>query len=484
MHLSSLINSARLADLFAIDPRSLLVFRVGLGSLIILDLLLRAGNLRAHYTDAGVFPRAAALEYFRGQHGRWSLHLLSGSFVFQVLMFILAATFAAMLLVGYHPRVAAVASWLLLVSLHTRMPVILFGHDTWLRTLLFWAMFVPLAASPMPRHPTVSIASAGLLMQIAVAYFVTGMVKVNPVWSRGHALFYALSQFGSPLATWLFGWPRLLRALSKAVPWFEISGALLLFCPIYTPEIRVAIMATFVVFHVAIGLSMRYLGLFPLTCVVAWTLFIPTLAWDHLVPLMNALPAIARPLAARFGAYTAAGQPSSIAWNLWVASLVGVLLIYPIAGTSEAFRRTVYPIRKVLAPLDWIANAGMLWQNWKFFSSPRRVRALFIFQMNLADGRSIDMISGEAPRFDGASALDRRNPLVYDHRWWYYFLSLTDSRLSHTKWALDYYLRRWNSIHPAPLRATAVVLHLGVQQTYPPTDEIRWNRNTLVMLAV
>ena len=46
-----------LSDVFGIDTRSLAVFRIGLALTILLDLVLRAQDLGAHYTDAGVLPR-------------------------------------------------------------------------------------------------------------------------------------------------------------------------------------------------------------------------------------------------------------------------------------------------------------------------------------------------------------------------------------------------------------------------------------------
>ena len=126
---------AKCEALFAIDVRALVLFRVSLGVLVYLDLLMRVRNLRAHYTDAGVFLRAAAIENFGGQTGRWSLHLLGGSPAFEAVLFAVAGAFALMLLVGYRTRLATIASWVLLVSLQMRMPLILNGSDILLRML-------------------------------------------------------------------------------------------------------------------------------------------------------------------------------------------------------------------------------------------------------------------------------------------------------------------------------------------------------------
>ena len=77
---------------FAIDFRSLAAFRVGVAGLVLADLALRAADLREHYSEEGVLPRADLLAH---PVGRWlrffSLHLLGDSVEFQALLFGLAA---------------------------------------------------------------------------------------------------------------------------------------------------------------------------------------------------------------------------------------------------------------------------------------------------------------------------------------------------------------------------------------------------------
>ena len=131
----------KFADLFGLDLRSLAIFRVGLGLLLLGDLAIRAGDLSAHYTDQGVLPRSAltARHYV-------SLHFLDGTADFQGALFVLAGLAALALLAGWRTRAATVVSWLLLMSLHARNPMILQGGDALLRLLLFWGMFLPLGA--------------------------------------------------------------------------------------------------------------------------------------------------------------------------------------------------------------------------------------------------------------------------------------------------------------------------------------------------
>ena len=44
--------------LIAIDGRSLAMFRVGLGFILLVDVFRRMSSLEAHYTDFGVLPRS------------------------------------------------------------------------------------------------------------------------------------------------------------------------------------------------------------------------------------------------------------------------------------------------------------------------------------------------------------------------------------------------------------------------------------------
>src|SRR3989344_6178869 len=132
-------------EMFSIDFRSLALFRVAIALLILFDLGVRSLALAAHYTDFGVLSRDA-FELHYGNLSWWSIHLLSGSAWFQATLFLIAAVFAIALLVGWHTRVVMVISWLMLISLQTRNPLVLQGGDILFRLLAFWACFLPLGA--------------------------------------------------------------------------------------------------------------------------------------------------------------------------------------------------------------------------------------------------------------------------------------------------------------------------------------------------
>ena len=66
------------SQLLGLDLRSLAVFRFCVGLLLIVDLIFRTADLRAHYTDFGIMPRSAAAGEFANLY-YWSFHFANGS---------------------------------------------------------------------------------------------------------------------------------------------------------------------------------------------------------------------------------------------------------------------------------------------------------------------------------------------------------------------------------------------------------------------
>ena len=278
---------------YGLDLRSLSLFRIGLGALVIGDLVWRARDLRAFYTDFGVLPRAVLLDQFAD---RWliSVHLLSGMALIQALMFLIAAGFGVMLLVGYRTRLATIASWALLISLQNRNPVILQGGDILFRMLLFWAMFLPLHAhfsvdrgldnshaDPPPRVLTVG--SLALIAQVAFLYGFAALLKRSPEWlSDGSAVYYALSleQFATPVGRWLLQFPSLLHVLTVLTMAIEVCVPVLLFWPFLAGLSRTASIVLMIAFQLGLAVCM-HLGHYPFVGLVAVLPLIPTWAWSR-----------------------------------------------------------------------------------------------------------------------------------------------------------------------------------------------------------
>ena len=84
---------AVLTEMFGIDIRSLVFFRVSLALMLLADLYTRLWDLEAFYTDFGVLPRDY-LKIAWENHWYLCLHSFTGSTTGQGILFALAAIFA------------------------------------------------------------------------------------------------------------------------------------------------------------------------------------------------------------------------------------------------------------------------------------------------------------------------------------------------------------------------------------------------------
>ncbi|HAX85508.1 MAG TPA: hypothetical protein DCY91_04370 [Cyanobacteria bacterium UBA11370] len=284
-----------LEELFGLDLRSLAVFRIGLGLLLIIDLIDRSRDLNAHYTDFGILPRAPLIEKFLNPWF-WSVHVFSGQALFQGILFVIAGLIALLLLIGYRTRLVTILSWALLISLQTRNPMVLNAGDVLLRLLLFWAIFLPLGASysvdsalnsspkPLPQR-ILSGATLALTLQICFVYWFTAILKNHPIWwKEGSAVYYALSidQLVTRFGHFLLHLPSpILVFFNFSTLWVELLGPFLLFIPFRTPFFRCCAVVTFILLHTGFRLGLL-LGLFPFICGVAWLVFLPSEFWNSL----------------------------------------------------------------------------------------------------------------------------------------------------------------------------------------------------------
>ena len=287
-----------LSDVFAIDTRSLAVFRVGLAVTILGDLANRALDLGAHYTDTGVLPRAL-LAAEVGSRIPWAPvllrlqpHFVFGTLPGQALVFAAAAVVAALLLVGWRTRWVTVVSWILLTSLHGRNPGVMNTGDGVLRLLLFWSMFLPLGArwsldAAARRGPdgyrVIGGGAVALLLQIAFIYVFAAIFKTGAAWTTNYtALEMALG--GQWVSAWgerLLQYPELLQLMTRFVIGLERFGWILLFFPFLNGPARTLAVVLFMAFHSGILLCMS-ISIFAVVCIVAWLAVLPPWFWNTL----------------------------------------------------------------------------------------------------------------------------------------------------------------------------------------------------------
>ena len=288
---------AKAVEVFSADLRSIAVFRIVLALLILAVLANRATDLSAHYTDKGVLPRSVLLEEVLS---RWafSLNLMNGELFFQALLFGLGMLAALGMLVGYRTRLMTIITWVILLSIQMRNPLVSNSGDDLLRMLLFWGMFLPLGAywsldrarkvaAPRLSMHFLSFATVGLFLQIAFMYWFAAIKKSGPEWRvDGTALYYALSidQLTTPIGSYLLQFPALLKGLTFATLGLEIIGPFLLFFPFFTGPVRTGAIVAFMSFHFGIWLTLD-IGIFPWISAFCMVCFLPSWLWNNVSKL-------------------------------------------------------------------------------------------------------------------------------------------------------------------------------------------------------
>ena len=415
-----------LRRIFGIDLRGLGVLRIGAGILILVDLTLRLGDVSAFYTDAGTMPRGMLIQ--KVQESPWcpSLHLLSGLPALEYLLLAIAGAFACALIAGFRTRIATAVSWLLLLSLQYRNPMILQGGDVLMRLLLFWGMFLPwgkrfsLDSTSRPAdheaRPLLTIAAAALLLQICFVYWFSARLKFDPAWTRDHtAVFeaFSLDHFSKPLGKLLLPYHHALRALTIASFWIEAAGpAVALLSGLVSARLRIAMVFVFLGFHLGMAACLE-LGLFPAICCVAWLAFMPPEFWDlcerrlHLL-LSNIRSRIRgdwdRVAPSGTGILPVTATPAGVALRWLRETLAAVFLIYVFLWnlrTTNIDRFTKF-LPASLDAVGWLSGTAQIWNM--FAPGPLCEGGWFVMPARLANGREVDIfrkgahVSWEKPR--------------------------------------------------------------------------------------
>jgi len=262
--------------------------RIGVSILLLVDLCIRAMSIKAFFTDDGVLP-INALQQFFGNTNYISLHALSGSLWWQIILFGINAFCVVALLVGYRTRVFTFICWIFLISIQNRNPFILQGGDDLLRLLLFWGLFLPWGNyysihSSRSRTHEFSLSGFGYLLLPCSVLFFSALLKTSSEWrTEGSALYYALSldQIRLPLGTFIYQFPALMYVLTFLVFYIELIAPLMIIIPFTSSKVRSVGICLMIGFYVSIGLTL-YVGLFYIIGIVSLFGLFPSSVMDWL----------------------------------------------------------------------------------------------------------------------------------------------------------------------------------------------------------
>ena len=489
--------SPALADIIALDLRSLAVFRIAMGALVVSDAYHRSLHLVAHYTDAGFMPREKLL-------GGWSnplfysFHNWGGDVTSQALLFVLTGLVGTMLIVGFKTRLCSILCFLLIASVQGRNYLILQGGDDLLRVMLFWAMFLPLGARfsidaalalPSDTNPAsqgkprvnriFSVASTTIALQLLVMYLVSAVLKTGPSWhAQGSAIHLALHHeaFATSFGQWFRELPTpVLQFMTWSVYYIELLATLLFFSPYKPGWTRSAQALIFISFHFGLFLCME-LGHFPWVAMGAWLFMFPSWFWD--VPVRRAL--IKLDLNRRYLAMAAAARDFIVRRRDWLRAqkprplaveptlkgtiLVSVLAAYTTYGTAYATTHKGNVEGDQFNPMLMLR----LYANWGMFApNPPNTSGWFIIVGERANGTQIDVwndhdpVNWERPELPSAT--------YRSQRWRKFLDNVTNSRHAVVRpYFLRWLCKDWNESHDETEQVRTLTLYQMAHTTQWP----------------
>ncbi|WP_161888980.1 HTTM domain-containing protein [Pontibacter russatus] len=486
---------------FTVDLRALGIMRIWLAGIVLTDLAIRATDLEAHYSNMGVLPLHVLHQHVWLPY-LFSFHAMSGLWQFQAVLFALAAVFAVCLLLGYKTRLSTILTWLLLLSLQNRNPLIGQGGDDLLRMLLFWGIFLPWGrfySYDATRKPPLSdtsvstsyfsAATVAYIVQVGIVYVSTALLKDSPEWhTDGTALYYALSldQILMPGGRLIYPYPELLRVLTLGAYYTELLLPFLLLIPFYNNFFRVVVVVVLVGFHIGISLTL-FVGLFYLINIASVVGLLPRPVMDWIDRRL--LSSFRRPYTGQFQhIFKRLRQPSllsvRVSLNRPLAprhllsqlrnGFVAVALLYCVWWNLSG---THLPLYKLPDSSRWFGYILRLDQHWGMFAPiVFRDDGWYVLEGHTASGKSIDL-NQQGKKVDEAKPASVM-ALFKNDRWRKYsenYLFVSNAYMR--PYYCNYLMRRWNENHPdQPITQLEVVYMkeptLPDYQVPTPTREV------------
>lgn len=438
----------------ALDYRSLALMRMAYGLVLLIDVILRWGDLEAHYSDWGCQPGAQVLEQGWAV-GYWSWHLIQGHWLGQCLLFGLNALAALALMVGFRTRWSGPLAWLFLVSLQNRNPMILDGGDLYLRCLTFWLLWTPWGECwswDVPRTQARRCwnwGARGYCWQLTLIYSFAYWLKTGREWTvDGTATQYALmlDSIVTPAGLWLRNQSEWLRPLTVAVLNFEGLVPWLLWIH---PATRVVALLGLMALHFGLACFL-HLGIFALAAGCSGLALIPSAVWDSW----------------SWTSQSRASQPDPSRESWWRKGLL-VFLLLRVSQWNFATERGGTP--------DWAGDLRLLRldQQWNMFApKPLSEDGYFVCVGETRKGEWVDLwIRSPLPPQIQWEKPERITDLFPNARWRKLMTNLQYP--NHRGWArplLQYLQRRWERAHSEqPLRSCR--LYFVAEATLPQGQE-------------
>lgn len=291
------------------NEKALALFRITLGCLLTLELILRYRFLHVFYSDEGTFPTQILLTKIDSLYRVICIHAFSGSMWYQQTLLTIQVVCAICLIVGHRTRVMAFLSWYMYLSLTLRNTWLNFILDRYFHHMLFYAMFLPVSniwsvdsssivkdntsqrqqQSKSRNETIVTIATIAFKAQVFWIYLDAGQGKFNdPLggWSYNAQPLPALDSYArhTIAARYLYALltPAGLRLMTPTVVYAELLAAPVALIGSYYGSRKVVLSAIGIIcsLHMGIAFTVRNTVLLSSAACAAWCVFLPPTLTD------------------------------------------------------------------------------------------------------------------------------------------------------------------------------------------------------------
>jgi hypothetical protein len=414
-----------------IDLRPVALFRIALGAFVLFDLFEFTPNLRAWFSDEGVFPRAA----FLSSWARGPRLCLLDAFGAPPMVWVywgLAVLAATAMMIGYRSRWAAALSFILVAGFQERLPPLFDGSDSVLRLMLFWHLFT--RSGNVWSIDALQAASAGrplsakgpalpvriLQSQIGWVYFCSVFFKEQgSFWRDGTAVHYVMhltGVFTHPWAAPIGDSKALVMIGTYGTLALEATFLFLIHSPLWHRQLKALALIGGTMLHGAIGLTMA-IGHFSYMMPM---MYLPMFERDW---TQSVVSFIHRRLPKGWDAFWASladrlpqGSPPRV-WAPHYQKLAMAAVAFAFVCVSW-YSLPAQAKRFMPGPLVTGVEYASLWSSWDMFApEPLHTDYRLTAQGELEDGRPINVFGDLFRRAKGESGEFRGH---FFTRWWKY----------------------------------------------------------------
>lgn len=421
----------------SVDPRSLGVFRIGFGVVLLSDLLRRFAELEYWYTNTGLLPNHTLL---------WrpaATHVFSAFFMASTVDearfgFALCALVYLGFTLGYRTRALQFCMVVCRISLNSRLAMLENGGDMVMNLLALFTLALPLGqrfsidawlTGSKPKRPVHSLAMLGLILQFSAIYFFNALSKDGVRWRDGSAVHYALhlDKYNTTIGVWmrehLTG--QMLQGLAWGTLVIEWTAFTLLFTPLFVDRARGVAVVMLPLLHTSFALALS-LGGFSPAMISFYPLLLSDKHWDALERAWARRPRLVRvseraaalatrlqPLAARvLRPARPARFPRARRWagEAYIAALIAAIATQIINdNTSVPGWMRVHQPEWAQAMIEY----PRLMQGWRMFApNPPENDTMLYVDAITSEGRHVDPYNLVASRY--AFPADVRVPAHMD----------------------------------------------------------------------